>query len=383
MRPDWKTLIIFALAAACWRATPGLAHERIWLDAKINGRRAKLCLDSGSSFLVLCPQALLKFHLKFVPDPTTDFPAWLRPGYTEEYTLRLEGANCRTKFFVLNLPKYVDVDNDGLVGWLVMSDNILQIEADARKVTALRKVPKRATQWARFSVLTNLDTLNLALPNSEGKNALLCIDTGSLNGVDLPARKWRAWRKSHPETPRTLRMDFIGDSGPSLREEAWADEIAFGPVALTGVPIEQMAPAQETRLGADCEAVLGLAALKCVDLIVNAPNGQAYLQARKGHPRPYPHNRLGAVFVPSAVDTNKPIALAVEGSPACQAGIRNGDRLLQVDNVPVRGWDDHWVSRFRSPAGTKLELALERDGTNFTTTAILREIVAPAAIKFK
>ena len=81
--------------------------------------------------------------------------------------------------------------------------------------------------------------------------------------------------------------------------------------------------------------------------------------------------------------TNQAAAWVVDGSPAYEAGVRNGDVLLQVDEVTVRGWTDDWLSRFYMPAGTKLKLTLQRDGKIFTTTATLREILQPSSNKNK
>ena len=79
---------VLALLALMILAVPSWAQERLWIDAKISGKRAKL-----------------------------------RPGYTEECTLKVKGTKSREKFFVLNLPKYVDanVNFDGLV-WMVVCE---------------------------------------------------------------------------------------------------------------------------------------------------------------------------------------------------------------------------------------------------------------------
>jgi C-terminal processing protease CtpA/Prc len=65
----------------------------------------------------------------------------------------------------------------------------------------------------------------------------------------------------------------------------------------------------------------------------------------------------------------------VKGGPAFEAGVRDGDVLLRVDEIAVTGWSDKWRSRFCMPSGTKLRLTLNRDGSEFETTATLRDIV--------
>jgi hypothetical protein len=287
-------------------------------------------------------------------------------------------------FLVLDPPAYVSADFDGIIGWWTISPNVLRIDAVAREVTFLSKVPKQTAQWSQFPLfaITNSGSLDLQIQHSDRTNGVLCIDTGFDHGLALPAQEFRRWKEAHPQSPMTLETVFTPADGFFVTEEAWADQISVGPIILTGVPIIAAGPAGATRWGAQYEGTLGLAALKRLDLIVDGNNGLAYLRAKTTRPLAYPHNRLGAVFVPQT-QTNQAAAWVVDGSPAYEAGVRNGDVLLQVDEVTVRGWTDDWLSRFYMPAGTKLKLTLQRDGKIFTTTATLREILQPSSNKNK
>jgi len=381
------TFIILFIWVVFFGATHSLADERIWLKAKINGKPVHLCFDSGSSFSALCPQTVQKLGLKFIPAPTNGLWHGVLAGDTEDCTLTLDGINGKTSFLVLDLPSYMsaDIDFDGLIGWWTISQNVLRIDAVAREVTYLSKVPGQTAQWTRLSVLavTNSGALDLQIPHGDHTNGVLCIDTGSAFGIALPTQEWRRWKEAHPHTPITLATDFTPEDGFFVREEAWADQISIGPLVLTGVPIAQADPAGAARWGAQYEGTLGLAALKRLDFIVDGNNDLAYLRAKRTHPPAYPHNRLGAIFVPTATYKNQAVAWVVDGGPACDAGVRNGDVLLQVDKVPVTGWSDSWRNRFYMPAGTKLKLTLSRSGKIFTTTATLREILQPSSNKNK
>jgi len=121
-----------------------------------------------------------------------------------------------------------------------------------------------------------------------------------------------------------------------------------------------------------------LAALKRFVLILDGKNGSVYFQPRKGRPPRYDHNRLGAVFVPVDGHTNQAVARVVQGSPAYEAGVRDGDILLQVDDVRCTSWSANWLDRFSMKAGTKLRLTLNREGKVFSTTATLRQILEPS-----
>ena len=377
-------LIILSIGVASFRSTFSLADERIWLKAKINGKPVHLCFDSGSNGSALCPQTMHRLGLKFIPAPTNELSRGLLAGDTEDCTLTLDGTDSKMSFLVLDPPAYVSADFDGIIGWWTISPNVLRIDAVAREVTFLSKVPKQTAQWSRLSLLaiTNSGALDLQIQHSDRTNGVLCIDTGFDHGLALPAQEFRRWKEAHPQCPMTLETVFTPADGFFVTEEAWADQMSVGPIILTGVPIIAAGPAGATRWGAQYEGTLGLAALKRMDLIVDGNNGLAYLRAKTTRPPAYPHNRLGAVFVPQT-HTNQAAAWVVHGSPAYEAGVRGGDVLLQVDEVTVTGWTDDWLSRFRMPPGTKLKLTLQRDGKIFNTTATLREILQPSSNKSK
>lgn len=377
------TLIILIVGIVSFLATFSLAQERIWLKAKINDKPVHLVFDSGSSGVALCPQAVQKLGLKFIPSPTNDLQHGLLAGDTEVCTLTLEGTDSETSFLVLDVPPYVSANFDGLIGWWFIEPNVLRIDAIARKVTFLPKLPAQTAQWARFSLLTNFGTLDLLIPHSDHTNGVIRIDSGTDSGLALPAQEWHRWKEAHPKSPITIDADCTPDDGFFLTEEAWADQITIGPVVLTGVPIRRAGPSGRTRWGAQYEGTLGLAALKRLEFIVDGNNGVAYLRAKTTRPPAYRHNRLSAIFVPTTSQTNQAVAQVVDGGPAYEAGVRNGDVLRQVDEVTVKGWTDDWISRFYMRAGTKLKLTLQRDGTNFTTTATLREILQPTTNKNK
>ena len=76
------------------------------------------------------------------------------------------------------------------------------------------------------------------------------------------------------------------------------------------------------------------------------------------------------------------MACVVDGSPAYQAGIRNGDILLKIDEKDVTQWrtDGKANSPFRTlPAGTRVQLTLKRGDEIITNTAVLQNILLPDA----
>jgi hypothetical protein len=373
--------MLLIVAAGLFRPLQGRADERISLDGKINAKRVRLVFDTGTPCHALWSGAIERLGLKFIPDPTNDYPSGALAGLTEECDLKVGGARGKTRFLVLDQPGYISPDGDGLIGWQFIGDGVLQIDASRKNIDFLSDVPKKVRKWSRLRVLTNFYRLDLEFPSAQGTNGVVCVDTGWDGGLALADSDWQQWRTSHPQSPTTLQPIYFPADGFGIPEQAWADEIAVGPIVLNGVPIEESAPAIPKQVGPQFRGTLGIAALKRLDLIVDAKNGWAYFRPKTDPPSPVSHNRLGAVFSPTEMHTNQAVARVVKGSPAYEAKVRDGDILLQVNDVKVSSWSARWINQFYRPAGTKLELTLQRNGEIFKTTATLRDILKPNSEK--
>ena len=66
------------------------------------------------------------------------------------------------------------------------------------------------------------------------------------------------------------------------------------------------------------------------------------------------------------------------GSPAAEAGIRSGDVILSIDDVPVEGLTvSDMVTRIRGPRGTSVKLELRPDGSSEERTVSLERRLIP------
>jgi hypothetical protein len=357
--------------------------ERIWLDAKIKNKPARVFFDTGSFGPALSQRALQKFNIKVVPAPTNYLAYGVLAVQTERCSLKILGTEFNLSFEVLNVPPYAeqDVDFDGVIGWQHLGLNLLRIDAANQSVTVLKKVPKEIARWTRLPLDTTADRLDLKNIDVEGSESIISIDTGRSEGVALSKQSWKLWKSKHPGAAMTLQCSWSPTDGFLVQEEAWADQITFGQITLLQVPVTSSWPSEPKIHGTNFACTLGMAALSRLDLIVDGKRGVAFLHSKNSTGQPYSHNRLGAVFVPQSGFTNKAIALVAKGSPAYEAGIRDGDVLIQVDTIPVDSWSETWISRFYEPAGTVLTLTLSRGGEIFKSKPNLREILQPAPQK--
>jgi hypothetical protein len=359
--------------------------ECIWCsDVKVNGQLVRIIFDTGSdSPIVLFSATAERLGLKVLPpDVSLQIqPSEVRERPTEVCNLDIGTTNFNTAVRVIEMPSYFR-GIDGQFGWPLISENIVHIDAVNGTAEFVKSVPE-GSAWMKTGLLTNLDVLDLEIPETNVAKAAISIDTGSPFGVKLAPPIWRKWKAAHTNLPVTLNAYFTPALGLVVKEESWAKEILLGPLTLTDVPIMEADSANiaaGTFSNAQYEATFGLAALKRLDLVIDGKIGVAYLQSKKTPPLPYQHNRLGAVFVPRDSQSDDLLAHVVDGSPAYEIGIRNDDVLLKIGELDVTKWrtDPNVtpLSRFwYSPAGTKLELTLKRGDKIFKTTAVLRNIL--------
>jgi PDZ domain len=230
---------------------------------------------------------------------------------------------------------------------------------------------------------TSSAILAMEITNSHGEKEVIVVDTGDQSGISLNSREWREWTATHTNRLKTLTAYYTPGAGLQVREEVWAKEISFGRLILTDVSIHEASVDQVAIGSAKCRASFGLAALKRLDLIVDGKKGVAYLKPKKTPAGSYQHNRIGAVFVPADLEKSDDlIAQVLDGSPAFEAGIRNGDVLLRIEKYDITRWrtSSEGISpnqTFESAAGSKVNLTLKRGVKEYQTTVVLRDLIGP------
>jgi hypothetical protein len=364
-------IAITAIASLC--APNCRAVDRIWLNgATVDGKSVKAYFDSGAAGILLTKSAVQRLGLKVV-DPGTN-----ALGDTAVYTFKWNNSDAsRTDFGIIN--ENMDEGADGIVGWYFASGGPVRIDAEKYTISALMHDPWFGRGWTRFPIMTNTGILDIEVPHNDGTKGIISIDTGNPFGLLLAPRLWRQWRDGHPHAPATCRV-LSSACGISVQQEMLADKISIGPLVLKNVPVmEVFSNPIEAEWGPEYDGNLGLAALNHVEAIADGAHNVVYLRVKSSLPPPYSYNRLGALFcqVPDHADEAK--AWVLPGSPAYDAGIRDGDTLMRVNGLPPMQWTTNWEDQFELPAGTKLQFTLRRKGTNFDTVATLREILKPGS----
>ena len=371
---------------SCLLAAPARADDRIRLEVAINGKPEAFVLDTGfGGTFGLYQNAAERIGLKFTPPPE-NIPTKAGEvllAQTDPTPVTMLGRTESVPLRVIDTPSGVEPDAAGLVGWPVLSREIVRFQSrhGVERVTIEPALPRDIDRWLKVRVIRR-QILTLVIPAADGTPVRVNVDTGAASGVALEPEHFRAWRKENPNSPATLEAYWLPASGLLVREEVWADELRLGLMILRDVPVDEGAAGEFPRAAADKTAVIGLAALRHLDLVVDGPNDVAYVRPSRSFPVPYNHNRMGAVFVPHDLASQDLVAVVVPRSPAEQAGVHAGDVLLKIDALDVTGWQTQPgimpLTRFWTrPAGTKLELTLRRNDQTVVVPVTLQEILGP------
>jgi predicted aspartyl protease len=377
--------LLLGLCCWCQIASAFAEKDRIWIDAKVNGKPARFIFDTGSPYhYVLFRQSAERLGLSITNFADENSNA--RDAYTCKYDLTIGDYSFKTWSWILDLPPAAApaTSADGIIGWPAVTNTVVMIDANTETIDRAAQVPVDTNGWLRLSIDKNSNSLHLLVPGLSGKNVVVVIDTGSAAGVLLNPNLWKKWKSSHKNWPMTMRTGFMFGSGISVAEEACAKEISFGPLTVTDVPVSEAFPTDVDFGGDNYEATFGIAALKRLDLVVDAVHGTAYLRPRKEKAPRYSYNRAAAIFLPRDSDVNlksqECVAQVMKNGPAYAAGLRDGDVLLKLNSQEIKSWADYIGidEKVRDlPDGETLNLTLKRGKKIFDVTIVLKNFLVP------
>lgn len=376
--------LVFASAPLRAADEPPVDDRVMFDDFKINGQPVRMSFDSGAEGTAIFRPAAVRLGLKYsTPSPDAKLAPGESPvGRTDPVEFQFGSRTMTNTLAVLDLPDGLHADFDGVVGWGPLRRNFFVFDAASSraKIDAAGRPPTPSDAWLQLPLRKDSPMLILDVPGQSGRTEAILIDTGAPDGVRLSPARWREWRTAHADAATTMDAYYTPGIGLVVEEVAWAKELTLGPLTLSNVTVKE--GAIEDLLIPGYEATLGLTTLKGQNVVIDGKNGMAYFSRLTLPAKPFAHNRLGAVFVPSDMQHEPLEAHVAKGSPAETAGIRNGDVLLKIDALDVTKWrTDPAVmpmSKFwQRPAGTKFALALKRGDKEFSVAVTLRDTLGP------
>ena len=191
--------------------------------------RVRFAFDTGTEFPVtLYSTAAHRLGLKVTPSNSQPGPGQVAIGLTEICNLDFGVTNFQTPVGVIDMPAYLMMPEDGIVGWPAFNNNIFSLDAVMQKIILVTNIPNKSLAWIKFCIPTNNHDLTLELSANKNEKLILAVDSGSGFGIHLNPQKWREWKSSHANQPSTFETYYTPNPGFVVKEELWADKISLG-----------------------------------------------------------------------------------------------------------------------------------------------------------
>lgn len=258
-----------------------------------------------------------------------------------------------------------DIEGTLAAGILTVGDTDLDFDAGE-----LRIYPDGRGERAGFTHLRS--SIRRTSPRQEespfifadvavGGQAFDCLlDTGAPRALSLfssAARRSGLWDDSRPYAP--IRPNGLGGQGP-LGRIVRAPSLALGGLAVDRPLVMLHPPGQQTAVVGD--GIAGLALIRRFNLSIDARSRSLWVQPSR-QPAPPERYGLSGLWFDRSGDVAE-VAAVGTGSPAAEAGMQVGDRVVGT-------WEEALRSTNRGP-GAAVSLTVDRKGTNRAVSFTLR-----------
>jgi len=384
----------FALAGGATSVTVPfeLLNNHIYVEVKLDGKGPfRVLCDTGGAN-ILTPEAARALGLKpqgalqgrGVGDKSEDV------GLVKVATLEVGGAVLRDQLFAVfplaPLASAEGVAENGLIGYEVFKRFVVRVDYERRTLTLT--LPAAFTYRGTGTVVPF--KFNEHIPQVEGAidgvAGTFDIDTGSRASLDLLAPFVEEHGLRARYAPRFEGVAGWGVGGPARAQFARAGSLRLGGVEISRPVIELTLQTKGAFAARYVAGNVGGALLRLFNLTFDYSRQQLIFERTAASAQPIPFDRAGlwlnlAETPPGASGVPAPRAFEVvdayAGGPAAEAGLRQGDLVLAVDDktpadLPLPALRE----RLRTdPPGTRVTFTVDRAGKPGDLVVVLRDLV--------
>lgn len=363
-----------------------LVNNHIFVDASVNGRPARLIVDTAGANM-LTPQAAARFGIvgegklsaAGSGEERTDFAV----AHLDEFHVgaaRLE----KPVFYIVDLGRLADVEGvplDGLVGYELFRRFGTTIDYARREfvlTAADRFTPPAGASAIAFDMDDRVPIVDVTLG---GLPARVTIDTGSRSSLTLHSPYVRAHDlvARYRAAPESVTGWGIG--GAVRGRVARLPALVIGDQRIDGIAGELFTGDKGSFASADLSGNLGSGVLRRFTVAFDYVGKKMYLVPNALFGKADPFDRSGLWLLRDGDKLQ--VTDVVVGTAADHAGLRVDDRIVAFDDEPVTKRSlAEWRARLReAPVGTVVHLRFQRAGEVKSTTLTLAERLPAIAAK--
>lgn len=256
---------------------------------------------------------------------------------------------------------------DGVLGNSALRDLIVRFDFDHHRMDILDPAIRDKSAWGTRIPFAYDEggVLRILATIGNDRTVPLTVDTG-MHGTTVNLSRSTFAAAVESGDIHTVRTAMLGTAARSESvQQGILSNLTIGPFRHRNV-----------RVGARGGHGLGMPYLRRFQVTVDFPNEAIYLAKGKRYDDPEEAlDRSGLHLL------RKEGSIEVEsvdlGSPSEQAGIRAKDRIVQIDGKPVATFRlCQILRRLKSPVGTVVHMAIQRDGKTSDVSFALKELSA-------
>ncbi len=342
-----------------------LSKGQLLVRAKINGRDVWAIFDSGAGVTVV--DATTPSGQAFKPAIEMEGAGAtqkIRLGFGEIATLSLGDLRADTvpaaSVPVPALDAFGAKRPELILGYSFFAATVTRIDYKKREIVFGQKLDGLVAKDARSHDMRVIDGKLFAKAIIEGHEANMMIDTGSSGGLDI-TKKW-ATAHGLPGDRKTIEVKGLFGAGTT---ETPATFFRTRATSLGPIKIEGALTSVEDGPVSDFAGMAGNDAFARCDAIIFDREGRK-LWFEGTCDRAIPERKMGWRLArssdPKSDATPWVVAMLIPSGSADAAGIRVGDRVLEVAGKPL-GADVEGLEKIeQQPEGTKVPVVVLRDG---------------------
>jgi hypothetical protein len=352
----------------------------LYVMVRLNGQGPfRFVLDSGS-FNVLTPELAGRLSLA----PEGKLPATgTGEGQGTAGLVKIDRVDVGAVWLSNQLFTTISFDSlnhwrgggfEGTIGYELFKRLVVDIDYDRGRATLTQ--PERFTYRGKGAAIPFQFAGRTPLIGAEldGVRGEFTIDTGSGKTLDLARWFWERSRLWEKYQPKFSTITGHGVGGVNRGAVVRAGLFRVGPYEVRGPVIELSAQRSGAYASTEGAGNIGQTILSRFNMVFDYPHQRIYFEPNSRYGEPQGYDRSGL----AVIETEEGFLVqdVVTGSPALQAGIAAGDRIIAVDGVPAASMtQDALQTVLCRPPGTRVRLRLKNAAGERDATLVLREIL--------
>ncbi len=219
---------------------------------------------------------------------------------------------------------------DGLLGWNYMKNYVWNINYPKRNHRFFTELPKNIKSWNKLKLVPGADYPQIA--DSHGRRIIL--DTGAPHAVYISKKRWNAIKQNYPDAFVTVYSGYSPAAGGHYAHECmYVRSFYVGDLHLKNILLcESFADPELMGIKEEIDIILGYGALLSRQFWLDGPGNALYFSSYTySVPPPAMINLMGGTFIQSNKGYGNMQAYVAEWSPAWDAGLRTGDKLISIN----------------------------------------------------